>query len=151
VRGPVDHLTFEDDLSAVQAALAACRAAGRGWVNLFPSVEIEGGGGDAGLFTGRGPALPLATWTPGGQRRRYPASATLGLQHGTGPRVAAHLAELGLGVPAGWVVVQDHPRRGLVVEVPLGVDDRVVLDWLLAATSALCPVPFSSWAATVHP
>jgi hypothetical protein len=149
VRTPPERLVFEDG-AEVLAHLAERRATGRGWVNVQPAVEMEGSP-DGGLLTGRGMPVPLATWMMGSQRRGRVASATLGLQHGTGPRARERLAAEGVAVPDGWIVTQDHPRRGLVVEVPEGVDDATALAWLLRAASALCPVSFDRWVAVVHP
>jgi hypothetical protein len=54
------------------------------------------------------------------------------------------LAERGIPLPEGWRRLQDHPKRGLVlIPTPGASDDELdaVLDWLLRATGALCPVP----------
>ena len=40
---------------------------------------------------------------------------TIGVLHPTGNKVVARLAEAGVPMPDGWVVRQDHNRRGLVV------------------------------------
>jgi len=152
VRGQAEPFTFAlGDTAALVARLEAVE--GRVWVNVQPHVDDEdlpAEGGTPGLLSGRGPTLPLATWTPGQPAARRPTPVTIGIQHGAGPRVAHHLRDLGLPVPPAWEVVQDHPRRGLVVEVPDGSPLADVLGWLLAATGALCPVPFVWWHATLH-
>lgn len=130
-------------------------ADGGGWVNIVPLVDED----DlppprsplAALVTARGPEVPLATWVAGrtAGRRRVPAS--VGIQHAAGPRAAALLADRGVPVPAGWRVVQDHPRRGLAAELPEGVAAEDVVAWLLAAAAALSVVPLTGWwQATVH-
>jgi hypothetical protein len=54
-------------------------------------------------------------------------------------------------VPEGWKVTQDHPRRGLVAEVPADADNRTVVDWLLRAAAAVCQIPSTGrWQAAVH-
>jgi hypothetical protein len=64
--------------------------------------------------------------------------------------VVATLRDLGLPLPEGWRVVQDHPRRGLVAKLPAGADDAGVLDWLIRAAGALCTVPGTGqWRAEV--
>jgi hypothetical protein len=64
--------------------------------------------------------------------------------------VVAKLLELGLALPEGWRVVQDHPRRGLVAKLPAGADDVKVLGWLIRAAGALCAVPRTGrWRAEV--
>ena len=127
-----------------------------GWVNLQPGIDPEdappASPGLFGVFSGRGPIVPVATWTaPAAGRRGPPEAEQVGIQHPAGGRAAAVLAEGGLPVPDGWRVLQDHPRRGLVVAVPAGTRHEVVLDWLLRATARLSAVPVTGrWRATVH-
>ena len=122
--------------------MARLRDAGRGWINLAPEVPEDEDVTAPGLFSflsARGPSVPLCTWVGPHTRRGQPRPAQLGIQHATGTRTAARLDSLGLGVPTGWRVTQDHPRRGLVVDVAFEAADPVVLDWLLDAGRALCP------------
>jgi hypothetical protein len=147
------------------AAMAELAGSGQGWINFEPElpedVEVPG----PGLFSfmsARGPAVPLATWVPARVTRRGRAvPATLGLQHPTGVRAAARLADHGLERPPGWRVTQDHPKRGLVVQLagprgadPLsgpadgigsGPDAAQVLEWLLRAGELLSMVPPTGW------
>lgn len=112
-----------------------------GWINLQPEVadiEEEDRPGYFGVFGSRGPVVPFATWHAGDR--------SAGIQHGTGPKVARRVE-----VPAGWRVVQDHPKRGLVVRVPAGVGTEEVLRWLLVVGEQLCPAPLlGRWVAEVH-
>jgi hypothetical protein len=125
----------------------------RGWVNLRPLVHEPDEdadvpvrpGGLFGVFGGTGPPVPLCTWTPGEVRRRGVGPVAVGVQHGTGPKVVRRLAEVGAPVPDGWVVAQDHPRRGLVVHPPVEATPEAVLGWLLGAGEALCLLPVSGW------
>ncbi|HEX8804602.1 MAG TPA: hypothetical protein VF743_10420 [Acidimicrobiales bacterium] len=123
------------------AALAAGRS---GWINLSPGLDVDvpppARSPLAGVLSGRGPAVPLATWTPGDAK----SAASAGIQHGRGPKAADQLAEAGAPVPDGWRVVQDHAKRGLVLTPPAGTSAAeldAVLAWLLRATAALCPLP----------
>ena len=129
------------------------RGAGRGWINLAPEVPDEEEVPMPGLFSvlsARGPAVPLCTWVGPHEKRGQPRPAQLGIQHSTGTRTAARLEGLGRGVPAGWRVTQDHPRRGLVVQVAPDASDQVVLGWLLDAGQSLCPVETTgAWIADV--
>jgi len=78
-------------------------------------------------------------------------ATTVGLQHASGPRVAVRLRDLGAPLPDGWRITQDHPRRGLVAQVPADADDRAVIDWLLRAAVLVCTVPVTGrWSAAVH-
>ena len=125
-----------DDLQPVLEALGP-----RGWVNVQPEADLDArpeGGGLFGVFSSRGPAVPFATWHPG--------ERSAGIQHATGPKLARRI-----DVPEGWHVVQDHPRRGLVVRVPGDVTDGDVLAWLVATAGPLCPLPLlGRWVAEIH-
>jgi hypothetical protein len=142
----------EDDLAPLVAVIDELAAAGKGWVNLLPQVEegheppprsfvVE-------LFSARGDAVPKATWTPpekAGQR------AKIGIQHGSGPKAIKRLADADLPLPDRWMKEADHPRRGLVVNIPDGTDTTDVVWWLLAASHALSVVPLTgSWMAHVY-
>jgi hypothetical protein len=150
---PSEELAFtEDDLTPVEAVLAELAAEARGWVNLTPEVEP----GEeppprnvvVAVFSARGDAVPLATWSaperPGGR-------ATLGVEHGSGPKALGRLADHELGLPERWLKVADHPRRGLVVTTPGDTEVADALWWLLAASHALSTVPLTgAWLATVY-
>lgn len=129
---------------------------GAGWVNFEPAVEAEDiaatGSGTFALFSGRGPVVPLATWTPAKtQRRGRREPAMIGLQHPAGSKAKPLLAELGHPVPDGWIVVQDHVRKGLVVTLPDGVPAADVLGWALRAGRLLSTVPLTGqWRAAVY-
>jgi hypothetical protein len=96
--------------------------------------------------------VPTVTWMPG---RHAPNGSvkptTVGLQHASGPRVGPRLRDLGAPLPDGWRITQDHPRRGLVAQVPADADDRAVIDWLLRAAVLVCAVPVTGrWTAAIH-
>jgi hypothetical protein len=118
---------------------------GSSFVNLRPGVdehEVPPTSVFGSLFTARGPAVPLATWTP---------DEGLGLQHGTGPKALERLSELGHPLPGGWRKVADHPKRGLVVQPAQETDPGSALRWLARAAALLCPLPITGpWVATVH-
>ena len=141
--------------------MAELSAGGRGWINFEPEVPDDTEVPGPGLFafmSARGPSVPLATWVPAhANRRGRILPATLGLQHPSGTRAAARLAEKGLERPASWRVTQDHPKRGLVVQVPApdggaaGGAEAAELEWLLRATELLSMVPPTGWwAAAVY-
>lgn len=136
----------EDERGPVVGRMAAMAAEGRGWLNVTPGLDVDPEDAPAprsglgSLFSSRGPTIPLGTWMPA--QRRDPS--TVGIQHGEGPKAIDLLAEWGAPVPEGWRVVQDHPKRGLVVATPTttAVDELdAVLAWLLRAAGALCAWP----------
>ena len=137
--------------------VVAAMEAGAGWVNFEPAVDVEdvaaAGSSTFSIFSGRGPVVPLGTWTPPatqGRGRRDPAM--LGLQHPAGSKAKPLLAELGHPVPEGWVVVQDHVRKGLVVALPETVVAADALAWLLRAARLLSTIPLQGgWRAAIYP
>ena len=121
----------------------------RGWVNFQAEVPDDVDvpeSGMFGVFAARGPVVPLCTWVAPTLRRGQRRPPSLGIQHSTGTRAAARLSDRGCPLPPGWRVSQDHPRRGLVVDViPEDATTADMLGWLLAAGEALCPVPLTGW------
>jgi hypothetical protein len=95
----------------------------------------------------------LGTWTPASTPRRGRREpAMLGLQHPAGSKAKPLLAELGHPVPDGWVVVQDHVRKGLVVALPETAAPSDALAWLLRAARLLSTIPLQGeWRATIYP
>lgn len=137
---------------AAMVELAARRA---GWMNVFPGVEDDAPPGEqrglAGFLLRSGPPVPMGTWVAPTTRRGKPVPASVGVQHGTGPRALPRLVEAGVALPEGWVRVQDHVRRGVVLRLPNGAEPPAVLDWLLGALTMLCPVTMTGWwLAEVH-
>ena len=117
------------------------------WVNLSPRIDPEKvppRGGAPGIFSSRGPLIPLATWVPGPLGRK-PAPSSIGLQHPLGTKAVPTLRELGLVAPDGYRVVADHPRRGLVLEAEAPGDVDAVLDFMIRATGGTCPLEFDGW------
>ncbi len=156
----VTEIVFDrDDAAEVVAAMQNLheRGDGLGWVNLQPCLSADQFGrvpersGLAGWFSGRGPALPLATWTPPTVGAR-PVPAQLGLAHGTGPNGLDRLETQGVTRPSGWVKRQDHAKHGIVMALPDNVDLLDVVGWMVAAVTGLCQVvePGSLWQAMVH-
>jgi hypothetical protein len=135
--------------------MAAIQASGSGWINFEPVIEAVHEPPEPGPFAFLGGSthkVPVITWMPAKHHEsKAPKSTTVGLQHASGPRVAGRLRDLGFPFPEGWRVTQDHPRRGLVVEVPAHADNQVVVGWLMAAAEAVCQVPSTGrWEASVH-
>jgi hypothetical protein len=162
-----DYVEFlTDDLTPALARMAELTEREEGWINFEPAVDTDDlpppRTGLAGLITGRGPDVPVATWTPGvrppateagsGTRPRgRPHPPNIGIHHGAGPGARARLDAARHPVPEGWVVLQDHSKRGLVVAVPQAVAHADVLGWLLRAAALLSTVPLDrDWRAAVY-
>ena len=60
------------------------------------------------------------------------------------------LASAGVALPEGWRLVQDHPRRGLVVTPGLRRRHQDVLTWILEAGAVLSAVRLTGeWLAEI--
>jgi hypothetical protein len=135
--------------------VAEVQSRGTGWINIEPVIDEEYEPAPPGPFAFLGGSthkVPTITWMPG---KHQPGGAvkptTIGLQHAAGPHLARTLRDLGLPLPDGWRITQDHPRRGLVALVPADADNRAVMSWLLEAGAAACTVPTTGrWRASVH-
>ncbi len=113
------------------------------FINISPGVdaeEVPPRSALTHLLGNRGPTVPLATWTPG----------EIGVQHMAGQRVTRFLAERGCPVPDDWYVVDEHPKRGLVLKTYQS-PPADALRWLVEACRRLCPlaVPLP-WQAVVR-
>jgi hypothetical protein len=152
---PLELEFVAHDDPGLLARMAEATATGVGWINVQPVIDEEyepPGPGPFAFLGGSTHKVPTITWMPG---RHAPNGSvkptTVGLQHASGPRVGARLRDLGAPLPDGWRITQDHPRRGLVAQVPADADDRAVIDWLLRAAVLVCAVPVTGrWTASVH-
>lgn len=138
------------DLRPVLAYMEAMAASHTGWINFEPAVHVEDAlppkSGLFGLFSSRGPDVPLVTWTPGEVRKGRTEPPTVGVLHPSGPRAKAKV-----DVPEGWVVLQDYSKKGLVLAVPPTVAHADVVDWLLRAAARLAVIPLTGeWRAAIY-
>lgn len=135
---------------------AGLAAAHDGWVTLRPQVqetaqETVSTGVFAALLTDQRFQVPLCSWVVGRITRRGPRPHSLGIQHSTGTKAVHRLEERGITIPKGWRAVQDHPRRGLVVEAPAESSAETMLQWLLRAGASLSSRPVTGWwTAEIH-
>lgn len=146
---------WSSDPSTLVPRLRALATARDGWVNLHPLVDPaevpRNSLGLLGWVQAKGPAVPEATWVPGVAGRRGPRPDAVGLQHSGGPKARLRLAEAGVPIPEGWRLKADHPRRGLVLELPEGTDPQVIVSWLLRAARALSTLTLpDAWIAAFH-
>jgi len=143
------------DDAELLATMAMVQTGGTGWINIEPVIDEEHEPPPPGPFAFLGGSthlVPVITWMPGRLQPGRPAKpTTVGLQHASGPHVVWRLRDAGRPVPTGWRVTQDHPRRGLVAEVPADADNTAVVGWLLWAATTVCQVPMTGrWTAEVH-
>jgi hypothetical protein len=96
------------------------------------------------IFSAKGAPIPFGTVVA------QPDGLAVGLEHARGHRVVAELRELGIVAPSTWQQQQDHAKRGVVYLAPRDEAPKVVIDWILAAASALTEVPIrGAWSAVV--
>jgi hypothetical protein len=144
------------ELTEVADALAPLRDAGSGWINLLPGVEEEAADPrtSAGLFAffgNRAAPVSMGTVMPPPKERRAREGVTVGIMHPTGAKAIARLAESGVPLPEGWVVRQDHARRGLLVRTPPEAANADILSWSVRAGAALCRADMTGeWRAVVY-
>jgi hypothetical protein len=144
------------DVAGVAGTLAQLGAVGSGWVNLLPgidedAVDVDPPTGLFAFFGNRAPPVTMATIMPPKPERREAEGMTVGLMHPTGAKAVARLAEVGVAVPDGWVVRQDHVRRGLVLRTPVGAVESDVVTWCVRAGTALCRADMTGqWRAVVY-
>jgi hypothetical protein len=131
--------------------------AGQGWINLLPGVDLDEDEqqttppGLFSLFSARQPPVTMCTLMPARPTRRAADGVTVGVLHPTGGKAVARLAEAGVEMPQGWLVRQDHPRRGLVILTRHGIPETEVIGWALRAGTALCRKEMTGqWQAVVY-
>ena len=146
------------DPSEVVEAIEALAARGDGsWVNIEPIIDradldaVKPGNPLLRLLSSRGPLIPFGTYVTASPTAKRPDVAQVGLQHGAGQRAVAQLAQHGIECPPDWVQLDDSPKRGMVFRVPddQPIDDLV--EWVLAAATALSQVRIREhWSAVTN-
>lgn len=153
---PVQKLQFRPgEADQVLSAMATITQAADGWINLLPGIDSEEAPprptGLTAILAPRTPGAVMGTWVPQKQSRRGLQGATIGLIHPAGRFAARQLASVGVPLPDGWIVRQDNQRRGLIVAAAVDTPDREVLDWIIAAGTALCGLELSGeWRADIY-
>ena len=155
MREPSDVVLVEhDDWEAVAGLVDEVWSAGTAeWVNVIPDLgdDVDTPPSLVRIFSSRGPAVPVVTLVAPDRRGRKPRPGSVGIEHGAGDRVSARLAEAGLTRPGGWVLRQDHPKRGLVFEVSDEVPGAAALGHGVAVARWLSPSPpRGRWLVALH-
>lgn len=144
-----------ESVSVIASVMDGLAADNSGWVTIDPAILQEHQPPTQSVFGrmigNRGPYVPRSTWVPADVDRRRPEPMSVGVLHARGPRVAAQLEESGVAVPDRWRVVADHPKRGLVAYVPVEVAHVEIVEWIMAAATALTRIPLTGeWRASIH-
>lgn len=135
----------------LQDAVQRLIGAGKGWVNVRPDVpDDQRPPAPSGLgkwFSGRGPAVPMATFVAGASGKPH----LVGVEHGSGPKARQRLGGAGIRAPEGSQVKSDHGRRGLVVAVPADTAPTEIVQFLFDAATGLSVVPLlGTWHVEVY-
>lgn len=144
------------DYERVAGELDRLREAGNGWINLLPgvpegAVDVDPPTGLFAFFGNRQLPVTMATVMPARAERRDNEGMSVGIMHPTGPKAVGRLAEAGVTVPDGWVVRQDHARRGLVLGTSPHATPADVVAWCVEAGTALCMADMTGeWRAVVY-
>jgi hypothetical protein len=155
-RQPKQKIEFTPpEIGPVAESLHLLRENGNGWMNLMPgvpegSVETDQPAGLFAMFGTRASPVTMATLIPPRADRRDHEGVSVGVMHPTGKAIA-RLADAGIPVPNGWVVRQDHVRRGLVLRSTPDALDAAIVEWAVRAGDALCMVEMTGrWQAVVY-
>ena len=154
----VEHIEFTPMVTGeVVAKMDQLAAARDGWINLLPGVPEEMVGDiprptTLGSLFGTGqPEVAMVTFMPAPPKGRTSDRETFGFMHGVGHKAMPALQQEGLGLPDGWRLRQDHVRRGMIVELPVGESHEDALAYALRVGGALCVAPMTgSWRADVY-
>ena len=115
------------------------------------SVEAEQPAGLFAIFGNRASPVTMATLIPPKAERRETEGVSVGLMHPTGGKAVARLREAGVDLPDGWVVRQDHVRRGLVLRTPPAAPEDEIVSCSVRAGEVLCLVETTGrWQAVVY-
>lgn len=144
------HRTFSfasHDIGGIVVEMAnfASGADGRRWLNIVPDVdenEIHTGSGMWQIFSSRGPVVPQLTWFPAHEHRGRPQAAQVGLAHASGKGAIDRLQDANITVPRGWVVMQDHQKRGVIFTLDEPAALEPIVTFGMAALRQLSPFGF---------
>ena len=91
------------------------------WFNIEPDVDersIHTGSIFWKAFSSRGPRIPQFTWTSATDRKGNYQPSEIGLTHPTGIAVLERIKGFQINIPDEWRLIQDHPKRGIVFQLP---------------------------------
>ena len=93
-------------------------------------------------FSSRGPRIPQFTWTSATDRKGNFQPSEIGLTHPTGIAVLDRIKSFQINVPNEWQLIQDHPKRGIVFQLPETYDPEEVVVFATSVIPVVSPFEF---------
>ena len=115
------------------------------WFNIEPDVDersIHTGSIFWKAFSSRGPRIPQFTWTSATDRKGNYQPSEIGLTHPTGIAVLERIKSFQINIPDEWRLIQDHPKRGIVFQLPATYDSEEVVMFATSVIPVVSPFEF---------
>ena len=116
------------------------------WFNIEPDVDqrsVHTGSIFWKAFSSRGPRIPQFTWTSATDRKGNFQPSEIGLTHPTGIAVLDRIKSFQINVPNEWQLIQDHPKRGIVFQLPETYDPEEVVVFATSVIPVVSPFEFA--------
>ena len=116
------------------------------WFNIEPDVDersVHTGSIFWKAFSSRGPRIPQFTWTSATDRKGNFQPSEIGLTHPTGIAVLERIKSFQINVPNEWQLIQDHPKRGIVFQLPETYDPEEVVVFATSVIPVVSPFEFA--------
>ena len=116
------------------------------WFNIEPDVDersIHTGSIFWKAFSSRGPRIPQFTWTSATDRKGNYQPSEIGLTHPTGIAVLERIKGFQINVPDEWRLIQDHPKRGIVFQLPATYVSEEVVMFATSVIPVVSPFEFA--------
>ena len=116
------------------------------WFNIEPDVDersIHTGSIFWKAFSSRGPRIPQFTWTSATYRKGNYQPSEIWLTHPTGIAVLERIKGFQINIPDEWRLIQDHPKRGIVFQLPATYDSEEVVMFATSVIPVVSPFEFA--------
>ncbi len=116
------------------------------WFNIEPDVDersIHTGSIFWKAFSSRGPRIPQFTWTSATDRKGNYQPSEIGLTHPTVIAVLERIKSFQINIPDEWRLIQDHPKRGIVFQLPATYDSEEVVMFATSVIPVVSPFEFA--------
>ena len=116
------------------------------WFNIEPDVDersIHTGSIFWKAFSSRGPRIPQFTWTSATDRKGNYQPSEIGLTHPTGIAVLERIKGFQIKIPDEWRLIQDHPKRGIVFQLPATYHSEEVVMFATSVIPVVSPFEFA--------